>query len=110
MVEFLTRWLPIIGLFIFVYALFVVLTMLIPRQWVETVGRPKDQFTKLRYIILRLLFYIVAALCVPLTYRLIRIFGGDSEILRAVASLSSAMVVLLFVQTLKAIFDYKYKK
>lgn len=109
MTNLLITWLPIAGLLIFIYSIFEVTTELIPRQYIETVGREKDQFTKLRFTILKLLIYIIVALTAPLIYRLIRIFGGNSELIRSIASFSSAFVVFLFIRTLKAIFNYKYK-
>lgn len=101
---------PKVGLIVAIYSILVVSIELLPQQYAETVGRPLDQFTKLRWGILKLLLQIIGALSIPLIYRLVRVFGGDSELLRALASLSSALAVFLFIRTLVFIFRYKYKK
>lgn len=102
--------LPVVGLAILIYSIVIVTVHLLPQQYAETIGRPKDDFTKLRWTILRLLIYIVLSLTPPLIYRFIRVLGFDSEVLRAVSSFCSALGLYLTIRTLHSIFKYKYPK
>lgn len=98
----------LISLLIRILALGIILFYVIPKQFME-VTRPKNWLTGLRWQILLLFIFSIMAAIPSLTYQYIRTFGGDSQVLRNVASITSNLSSLGTSILLVLIYNYRRK-
>lgn len=80
----------------------------VPKQ-VREVMRPKNQFTKLRWILLSL-FCVSVLFSVPsIAYQALRIFGHDSHVLRNFVTISANISTIATTWLLVLIYRYKVR-
>jgi len=81
---------------------------LFPKQLREVL-RPVDWLTRLRWQILALLSVSVISGIPSIWYQIIRLTGGEAEILRNISTVTSNISQLLIIILLVLIFNYKRK-
>lgn len=86
----------------------VIALYLFPKQ-IKEVMRPTDGLTGLRWQILGVLGLSVLSALPSVTYQIVRTFGGEAELLRNIASVTSTMSWMLIIVLLVLIFNYKRK-
>jgi len=97
-----------IALVIRLIGLVVVGFYLFPKQLKEVL-RPVDWLTELRWQILALLSVSVVSGIPSIWYQIIRLNGGEAEILRNISTVTSNVSQLLIIILLVLIFNYKKK-
>lgn len=96
----------LVSLVIRVLAIAVILFYVIPKQFME-VTRPKNWLTGLRWQILILFIFSITAAIPSVYYQYIRTIGGDSVILRNVASIAGNLSNLGTSILLVLIYNYR---